>query len=167
LYLNILGLNLSNMNLELFGGDNHRDMVIYNRFYRTILQSGLSYFFKDYNKIIINKIYHDIGEQSVDNLFPWHSLYKIGIENETVSICHNTIEFIDSDHRKSKKQESNFIQLIDLVLGATFCCLHNPSEDTYKRGIGRTFKPILAKILDRKKAPNSNVMIGNYYKSKY
>ncbi len=166
LYLNILGLNLSNMNIELFGDNKHRDMIIYNRFYRTIILSGLSYFFKNH-KIIINKIYHDKGEQSLDRLFPWHSIYKIGIKSEHVSILPETIEFIDSDHRISKKQESNFIQLLDLALGATFCCLHNPSETEYKRKIGRAFKPALLELLDRKQASNSGAWIGEYYKSKY
>ncbi len=32
-------------------------MIIYNRFYRTLLLSGLNYFFKKYNKIMINNIY--------------------------------------------------------------------------------------------------------------
>lgn len=166
LYINILGLNLSNMNIELFGEDKHQDMVIYNRFYRTVLLSGLNYFLKD-SKIIINKIYHDKGEQSSDKLFPWHSIHKIGIENERVSIIHKMIEFIDSDHRVSQKPESNFIQLLDLVLGATFCCLHNPSDTEYKRKIGRAFRPMLLKLLDRYKAPDSCAWIGEYYKSKY
>lgn len=166
LYLNILGLDLSKMDLQLFGEDNNRDMVIYNRFYRTLLLSGINYFLKDY-KIIINDIYHDIGEQSSDKLFPWHSIRKIGIENEKVTILHKEIKFIDSDHRKSNMQESNFIQLLDLALGATFCCLHNPSDADNKRKIGKAFKPTLKKLLDRKKAPNSCALIGEYYESKY
>jgi hypothetical protein len=166
LYINILGLNLSNMDLELFGENKHRDMVIYNRFYRTMISSGLNYFLKEH-KIIINKIYHDMGEQSSDKLFPWHSIHKIGITNERVLIRPRTIEFIDSDHRVSKKNESNFIQLLDLALGATFCCLHNPSDAEYKRKIGRAFRPILTKLLDRRKASDSGAWIGAYYKSKY
>jgi len=166
LYINILGLNLSNMDLQLFGNDNHRDMIIYNRFYRTLLLGGMNYFFKNY-KVAINKIYHDKGEQSTDKLFPWHSIHRIGIENERVTNLPRTIEFIDSDHRESKKQESNFIQLLDLVLGATFCCLHNPSETEYKRKIGRAFEPTLAKLLDRQKAPNSSAWFGEYYRSEY
>lgn len=167
LYFNILGLNLSNMDLELFGENNHLDMVIYNRFYRTVLQSGFNYFFKNYKQITINKIYHDIGEQSSDKLFPWHPLKIVDIENDRISIKCKEIEFIDSDHRVSKKQESNFIQLLDLTLGATFCCLHNPSANQYKRRIGRAFKPVLMKLLDRRRAPNSSAWIGDYYKSKY
>jgi hypothetical protein len=166
LYLNILGLNLSKMNLQLFGEDNNRDMAIYNRFYRTLLLSGINYFLKDY-KVIINNIYHDMGEQSSNKLFPWHSIRKIDIENEKVTILHKEIQFIDSDHRKSNMRESNFIQLLDLVLGATFCCLHNPSDADNKRKIGKAFKPTLKKLLDRKKAPNSSALIGDYYKSEY
>lgn len=141
-------------------------MVIYNRFYRTVLLSGLNYFFRNY-KVVINKIYHDKGEQSSDGRFPWHAIHNIELNNEHVSILPEYIEFIDSDHRISKRQESNFIQLLDLALGAIFCCLHNPSEEEYKRKIGRAFKPTLIKLLDRKKAPDSSAWIGEYYKSNY
>ena len=55
IYLNILGLNLSNMNLELFGEDPNLKLKIYNRFYRTVLKAGISYFFKDYKSVVIKK----------------------------------------------------------------------------------------------------------------
>ena len=111
-------------------------MIIYNRFYRTLLLSGLNYFFKKYNKIMINNIYHDKGAQSSDELFPWHSIHKIQLSTDRIIIPEKTIDFIDSDHRISRRAESNFIQLLDLALGATYCCLHNPSDEDSKRKSG-------------------------------
>jgi len=101
LYINILGLNLSEMNLESFG-NNDNDMVIYNRFYRTLLLSGLNYFFKNYGRVIVTKIYHNKGMQSSDKLFPWHSIREIQLSTERILILGKTIDFIDSDHRISK-----------------------------------------------------------------
>ncbi len=166
-YLNILGLNLSNMNLELFGDDTDRDTTIYNRFYRSVLKGGIGYFFKSYERVTVHKIYHDKGSQESHELFPWHSIYRIGLESGNVSIEEDKIEFIDSDHRKSGMKESHFIQLIDLLLGATYSCLHNPSERKEKKEVGRAFKPALKTILDRKKAHDGNYMEGSYYSSNY
>ena len=166
-YLNILGLNLSNMNLELFGADTDRDTTIYNRFYRSVLKGGIGYFFKGYGRVTVHKIYHDKGSQESHELFPWHSIYKIGLESEKVKMEENEIEFIDSDHRKSGKKESHFIQLIDLLLGATYSCLHNPSEKREKKEVGFAFKPSLKTILDRKKSQNGDYMEGSYYRSNY
>ena len=167
IYLNILGLNLSNMDLELFGTNKNNDMAIYNRFYRTVLLSGLNYFFKKFNRIVVNKIYHDKGGQSSDVLFPWHSISKINLGNQRISIVDKNIEFLDSDHRISGKDESIFIQLVDLVLGATYFCLHNPSSANNKIEIGRAIRPILEVLLDRKRSEYNNAFIGKYYESKY
>jgi len=167
LYINILGLNLSNMNMSSFGKNKTNDMIIYNRFYRTLLLSGLNYFFKNYEKITINKIYHDNGGQSHDNLFPWHSIHKINLDSNKINILDNIIKFLESDHRNSKRAESNFIQLIDLALGATYCLLHDPSKKEYKIKIGQAFEPTLKILLDRKRASNSNALYGDYYNSRY
>ncbi|HEC87590.1 MAG TPA: hypothetical protein ENI49_07000 [Thermoplasmatales archaeon] len=166
-YLNILGLNLSNMNLELFGENKGRDLTIYNRFYRSVLKGGINYFFRDYRRITIRQIYHDKGSQETHELFSWHPIYRIGLESEKIKIERDEIEFIDSDHRKSGKKESHFIQLIDLILGATYVCLHNPSDRREKKEVGLAFKPALTVLLDRKKNPNNNYMEGSYYHSNY
>jgi len=166
-YLNILGLNLSNINLELFGENPSRDLTIYNRFYRTVLKAGIGYFFKDYKRVVIRQICHDRGSQESHELFSWHSIKRIDLEYDKVKIEEKEIKFIDSDHRKSGLVESNFIQLIDLILGATFSCLHNPSEKKEKIEIGLAFKPVLETLLDRKRNQEKGYMVGSYYKSNY
>jgi hypothetical protein len=163
-YFNILGLNLSAMNLEMFG-EGSNDLTIYNRFYRTTILGGLNYFFKG-RKIIIHNIFHDRGSQEVHRYIPWHAIHKIDLTNENTSIIPESIQFIDSDHRKSGKEESHLIQLIDILLGATYACLHNPSVGLEKRKIGYFFKPVLTCLLDRKKT-DYGPMSGTYYKSKF
>jgi len=155
------------MNLGLFGDDTDRDLTIYNRFYRTALKSGLSYFFKHYSKIFIQKIYHDRGSQESHKLFPWHSIQKINIDSGKVKIEQDEIVFIDSDHRISGRKESHFIQLADLILGATHTCLHDPADKDQKKEIALAFMPALKIILDRKKSQKGDYMEGSYYKSNY
>lgn len=163
-YFNILGLNLSAMNLEMFGTESN-DLTIYNRFYRTTILSGLKYFFKD-KKVIIHNIFHDKGSQEFHEYIPWHAIHKIDLTNDNISIIPENVQFIDSDHRVSRKDESHLIQLTDILLGATFSCLHNPSVEFQKRKIGHLFKPVLSCLLDRKES-DYGPMTGSYYQSKF
>lgn len=161
LYFNVLGLNLSKMNLEQFGSGSDIDSNLYNRFYRTALKGGLNYFFKNSN-VIINNIYHDKGSQQSHSLFSWHAISNISQEMNRVKVLSHDIEFLDSDHRKSGKAESTFIQLIDIILGSIYVCLHG-NTNSNKKNIGFHFKPVMEILLDRKRNPNGNEMIGKYY----
>lgn len=161
---NILGLNLSAMNLEMFG-EGPNDLTIYNRFYRTTILSGLNYFFKN-RKVVIKNIFHDKGSQEHHKYIPWHTIHKIDLSQDNISIIPENIQFIDSDHRESGKKESHLIQLIDLLLGATYACLHNPSVEVEKRKIGSLFEPVLKCLLDRKRS-DFGPMTGAYYQSKF
>lgn len=129
--------------------------------------SGLKYFFKDYKTTVIHKIYHDDGSQKSHKYCPWHPIYKISIQNERILILNDEIEFIDSDHRKSNRDESQFIQLVDILLGAVYSCLHNDSNKLQKKKLGYLFKSTLETLLDRRKHESSDAMIGSYYKSNY
>lgn len=170
IYFNIIGLNLTNMDLSQFGADTDRDLTIYNRFYRTLILSGINYFFKPYKKISIVNIYHDKGGQESHTFFPWHPIWKIDHMNNKIEFIHREIEFLDSDHRKSLRQESQFIQLIDIILGATYTCLHDLSSHIEKKRVGVLFKPTLEALLSRRKLSKVNgdpYMGGKYYSSDF
>ena len=164
LNFNILGLNLSNMNLDLFGGLKGRDLNIYNRFFRSMIKGSLNYFYGKYDEITINNIYHDKGSQQNHKYFPWHIMYKLSSEMERIKFLSDKIIFINSDHRNSHQEESQLIQLIDLILGATVINLHDQSKKKAQRTIGLLFQPILKIILDRKKG--NNAYYGHYYHDK-
>ncbi len=161
LSFNILGLNISKMNLNLFGDKKGRHYTIYNRFFRSILKGSISYFYNKYEKVIISKIYHDKGGQQYHQYFPWHAIYKLGQNINKLEISPDNIEFIDSDHRKSKLDESHLIQLIDLILGATVINFHVQTQNIQQRKIGLIFKPALEIIIDRKQ--KSSGWYGKYY----
>jgi len=162
LYFNILGLNLTKMDLRQFGTGSDVDYNLYNRFYRTVLKGGLNYFFKDF-EVVINTIYHDAGNQQSHDLFPWHAISKVCDEIERVNIINDEIQFIDSDHRKSNSEESHLIQLMDIILGATYVCLHG-NTNSNKKAIGFKFKPVMEVLVDRKRNPDGPGWIGSYYR---
>jgi hypothetical protein len=166
LYCNILGINLSNISYSEFGRGGKTELNIYNRFYRTLLIGGLNYFFKDYSSIVVNSIFHDRGSQEYHEFFPWHPIQMTELGIYKLSIHCEEIRFIDSDHRISETDESQFIQLIDLILGATFSTIHNSSSNPRKKEVCELFKPVLLKLLDRNKISNGQ-MIGDYYNSNY
>ena len=64
-------------------------------------------------------------------------------------------------------EESHFIQLIDLLLGAAYVNLHNPSKRNEKKEVGLAFNPVLKILLDRKRNQDLGHMEGSYYGSNY
>ena len=102
IYFYILGLDLKKLDRTHFGEKN-QNANIYNRFFRTaILKSVKSYFHK-YKSILVTNIYHDNNTSlEANTYFPWHSIYFIGNKDDKVSFMCKTVEFMDSDHRKSQ-----------------------------------------------------------------
>jgi len=165
IYFNILGLNLTKMNLESFGSSEGRDLRIYNRFFRTVLKGGINFFFSEYDNRTIENIYHDRGPQEQNEYFPWHSPYKLNIEESGIQVENTNIRFIDSNHNKCSnledKEEAQFIQFIDLILGCIYCCLHNPAERIEKKRIGQSMIPLLDRLMNNPNNPNSRF---HYYR---
>jgi len=158
-YFNLLGLDLTKMNLDKFGPDEGRELMIYNRFFRTALRGGAKYFFAEYDRINIENIYHDKGSQEKHDYFPWHAGRKINLEDDKISISNENVIFVDSDHRRERSDligESNFIQFIDVILGSIFCCLHNPTKNVQKQNIGQAVRPLLHRLLNSPQNVNSS-----------
>ncbi|NLC85886.1 MAG: DUF3800 domain-containing protein [Bacteroidales bacterium] len=156
-YFNILGLDLFKIKFDLFNPKNKK-MSVYNRFFRTVLLSGIKYFFNDSN-IIVNSVFHDKGEQEYYELFSWHFAYKISKENN-IRFNNNEIIFVDSNHKKSHSLESHFIQFLDVIMGSVFSCFH-PPENRNKRILGEKIKPLVYRLTKAPKNKNSSY---NYYR---
>lgn len=164
IYFYILGINLTNLDLERFGSKKERDLAIYNRFFRTVLRGG-KFFFPGYEEIHIKNIFHDKGSQRSHKYFPWYSGYKVDSEDERMSIKNKIVKFIDSDHRncvtRKDKENSQFIQLIDLILGGAYNCIHDPAKREEKNKIGLLMRPLVKRLLKHPKRANSSY---NYYR---
>lgn len=158
IYFNILGICASNLNWSFFGERRKQFKNAYNRFFRTLLLSSLNYFFPNKN-ITIVELFHDkeIGLQLHD-YFDWHTIYKLSNELENVYFESSSINFIDSNHEKESvyKDDSNFIQLIDLILGGFRQSFDKTSSKDGCIEIAKLFSPLLQKIIESPYNKNSS-----------
>lgn len=161
-HFHILGLNLSKLQREAFGETRReQDRRIYNRFFRSAVALVLKGFFlgeASVNTVRVAAVYHDRTEMEHDDLFDWHTIWRLERDEPSIVFDVRQIHFIDSDHRREARfpSESHFIQLIDVVLGATRQCLDYTSD---KPGLVQTAEvlvPLLERLTDPRRASNPN-----------
>jgi len=145
----ILGINLTNLNYDFFGNasGSERFLRIYNRFFRMAIQKSVKSYFSSYDTITINNLVHDISDLQHTELFPWHSIYRLQSEDEKICFTKDSIEFLDSDHRKSFDKRSNLIQYIDLLMGVIANCFHYSTSDENKTNLSLKFLPIVERLI--------------------
>lgn len=163
----VLGLNLSNLQYQSFGEEKkERARNIYNRFFRSITKGCLKYYFPGYKRIFVNTLFHDRNELENDELFDWHTIWRIEMEEENISFDDRNICFVDSDHQKEKNfpTESHFIQLTDLILGATSQCLDCGNNRVGCIEIGKLFLPLVERLNDQNRVNNPNSRYSYYRK---
>ena len=164
IYFNILYIDLKKLDFNIFGVD--KDITnIYNRFFRTTIFYGLNSFFND-EKIVINEIFHDIAdEKEKHKYFSWHIFKKLK-NHKNVIFKKDEITFIDSHHKKQEicklKENSQLIQLTDLILGCSNQILFRKSKDKNKIKIASKFYPLFERLWNKPFNKNSEC---NYYKS--
>lgn len=146
----VQGIDRTKLDLGKFGSAN-RESSIYNRFFRSAVLFSLKRFFGKNSRIRITGVYHD--ESSAlegHDYFSWHSLYKIPIDDGFINADINKIEFIDSNHKKSGNEYSNFIQLIDLITGSIKEVFEaeSPSNESDKITITRMMLPLVERIIN-------------------
>lgn len=160
IYFNILGIIESNLDMKVFGNKKQFGNI-YTRFFRTALLRLLK-MFNNYDRIIVDNIYHDsTNEMEQHKYFKTSAINKINLQEFIKGknkIIFNTeeIDFIDSDHRKSQNIESQFIQLVDLILGLTCNVIHNDASNSAKVKLTEKIYPLISRILDNKTNSNKN-----------
>lgn len=151
IYFKILYIDLKKLDRSVFGDKNNLTNI-YNRFFRTNLLGASAYFFK--KQIEIEQIYHDKGDDKEGHdYFSWHLGHSIQSEANRLQINNEKIVFLDSDHKKYLNDEkllmeSQFIQLIDLILGTTTQTLFNTSTDPEKIKLSNIILPLVEKIIN-------------------
>jgi hypothetical protein len=152
----ILGIDMDNLHQEAFGYSRERKRNIYNRFFRTSLAGSLRYFFGKYSNIYVSNVFHDRSELENDRYFDWHAIWRLEETYNNIKFSNDRIEFIDSDHRKETlhPEHSHFIQLADIVLGATRQQLDFTSEKKYKMEIAEHFRGFLESIMSGRNKRN-------------
>jgi hypothetical protein len=156
---------LSNLQLVAFGESAARERNIYNRFFRSACIYCLKAFYGDCKSINVKGVFHDKGNLEKDELFDWHTVWRIKQQEENISFDMDRILFVDSNHDKEKlyPEESHLIQMTDLVLGATSQCLDaSPNRDGCDE-IGCLFLPLVKRLNDSRRASNPRSRY-NYFK---
>jgi hypothetical protein len=149
IYFYVLGLDFKKLDMSRFGnkGQQHN---IYSRFFRTVILKAVKSYFYRYNSIVIKDIYHDNSNAlETHYYFSWHPIFYIGSRDDKVTLACDNIKFIDSDHRKSKNSYSNFIQLMDVLLGCINNCLDYTSKNKEKVAIAEKCLPLIERLIEK------------------
>lgn len=165
----ILGLNLDNLQRSAFG-DSRSEQVrrIYNRFFRSSISFVLNSYFQD-DSISVEYLFHDRTEMESDDLFDWHSLWRLQQDSDRVSFNRDRITFIDSDHEReiSHPNDSHFIQLTDLILGCARQCLDCTSTRGGIMEVAQVFLPLAQRLADERRCDNPNSRFRYFRRCKF
>jgi hypothetical protein len=124
-----------------------QDRNAYRRFLRSALAYPILAFWPN-QRVIIQAILHDNRTVAADEYFGWHTPWKMRALSG-VEVATDEVQLLDSDHRVSgRRMESNFIQLIDVILGATRVSL----DDTTTRPLPKVGTRVVA--LDQRAHPS-------------
>lgn len=165
IYFNTLGIIESNLDINRFGTEKQFGNI-YCRFFRSCLLRLIA-MFKEYDQIIIDNIFHDkTTEMETHPYFNTNAIKQIRMQqlfedNRKTFFETNQIEFLDSDHHKGDAINSQFIQLVDIILGRSLNAIHNTATNNAKKELSFKIKPLIERILS-----NSNVfakMNSNYH----
>lgn len=124
------------------------------RFFRSCLLRLIA-MFKEYDTIIIDNIFHDkTTEMETHPYFNRNTIKQIRMqqlfeENKKIFFQTNEIEFLESDHRKGDNVNSQFIQLVDIILGTSLNVIHNTATNSAKKELSYKIKPLIERILSK------------------
>jgi len=156
-HFNLLGINLDNLQGPAFGeGGGEQRRNIYNRFFRTALNSAIKWFFGKTGVQVVD-VFHDRANQlEQDSRFDWHAIWRIGQEVPGVGFVPHRIEFVDSDHNQEPNypEESHFIQLCDLMMGGLTLCLDARNTKDGCNEIAERLLPLAERLTDPHQAYN-------------
>lgn len=156
----ILGIDLSKLDHNSFGprSQQNRPVTIYNRFFRTALTWALKSLLDGRGPARVSGIYHDKGDVEDHPYFPWHSVRKIGTDQEDISFETSKITFINSDHREPDGHAtySHFVQFLDVIMGCVVNLLHATSTNKNKVALAWEAEPLIRRLIENPKNSNSS-----------
>ena len=153
----LLGLNLDNLQPFAFGRGRKQRRNIYNRFFRAAVAYVLKSFFGP-EGVIVTHVFHDAGELEHDELFNWHTIWRLGQAEPGIAFLEDNIRFIESDHRKEPDfpEDSHLIQLCDVLLGGLTLCLDARNEKDGCCEIAECLLPLAERLVDPRRVRNPN-----------
>lgn len=153
----LLGLNLSNLQEFAFGTGWEQERNIYNRFFRASTAYVLKRFFGP-EKVIGTHVFHDVSNMQHDELFDWHTIWRIDRDESGITFLTENIQFIDSDHREEPDfpQHSHFVQLCDVLMGGLTQCLDARNTKDGCCEIAEALLPLAERLADPRRVNNPN-----------
>jgi len=161
-YFKVLGIKKDNLLFELFGAGSAskgKYANIYNRFFRSAFMGALNSYFPhgEYGENTISGLFHDRQRQlEAHEFFPWHLFYKVA--GGRISFTSKRVCFIESDHNvePTYKDDSQLIQLVDLLVGSISHCLDLLTKSNKgKNEVAKIILPLLRDILGNVRSERS------------
>ncbi len=160
IYFYILGIDKSKINHQFWKHYSDVGSQIYTRFFITGVK-GIKFFFNKHKEILINKIIHDSNSLLTGSDKYYYLSLISELSKDTKIRLQNSnnfnIEHVFSDHRKSRKMESHFLQFVDLILGVTVNYIHFTAKNNPKKiALTEKLYPLLCRLIERPKNVNSS-----------
>lgn len=153
----ITGIDTSRLVMSTFGeGKGEQITNSYRRFYRSTLKRHVSTLHHLSDEVIIERCFHDEeGRLEADAWFATHPIAVVGAR-DTVTFKEDQIRFVASCHKKEQKspKASHFIQLVDVLGGASRYVLEAVGRNHARDYIVQPFTPLLERINDPKRVRN-------------
>lgn len=156
-HFHLLGLNMTNLQPFAFGKGREQRRNIYNRFFRASVAYVLNFFFGR-TGVVVTHIFHDQSYLEHDDLFDWHTIWRLDQAEPGLTFLTDNIQFIDSDHNEEPDfpQDSHFIQLCDLLLGGLTQCLDARNKKGGCCEIAKCLLPLAERLVDPARIRNPN-----------
>lgn len=156
-HFHLLGLNLTNLQSFAFGTGWQQKRNIYNRFFRSSVTYALKRFFGG-GEVTVTRIFHDASKFEDDDLFDWHTIWRVDRAEASITFVPDSISFIDSDHAKERDspEDSHLIQLCDVLLGGLTHCLDARNRKDGCCEIAKVLLPLADRLVDPRHARNPN-----------
>ena len=158
-YVNVLGVDYCKLDKRYFkSGDEltNIDENIYCRFFRTTVIFGIKRLLSKYDNVIVDNIYHDIGDMEHHKFFQKQIINYANWNEDNIIMNFNQISFIPTTNENCLEQQNVFLQLIDLFLGEAISLIHGDVENDRKKELALKIFPIVDHCLNRPNNPNSN-----------
>ena len=153
----ILGVDRKEMRTADFGPSAQRDENIYRRCLRMAPVYSVKALLPP--ATTVRRIIHDRRTLSASEYLDWHTPYRMRSDGHRVAA--DGVEFVDSDHNVSAAyRESNFVQLVDVLLGATRDCLDLTTAKRHRVSVAEHWLPLVERLTDDSRRKNRQSSFG-------
>lgn len=109
---------------------------------------------------IVTQLVHDDSSLASDPFFSWHTPWRLQ-QDHGLPRRVDTVSFVSSDHHcSSDPVGSTFVQLADVIVGATRVALDATTTKAHQLEVARAWLPIVERLCDESRRRNRNSRYG-------